>query len=293
MQRIRNFWNGFKNFAIIFSFIMNFVLLVALLIVVQQIFLIKNGIAEPLIDGLHKNFVGLDEAVIIRTVPVDDEITIDFPLLINQGTVVTLNEAVPLSASATFALPGGGGTINGAVSLDLPVGLELPVQLNLPVQVTQDIPVVLDVGVEIPLNETQLHQPFVNLRNLFEPFVRSLDNLPEEWEETPNFAIDVVQGEVDLLRETEDSSDPWDPAVDLPQPTSEDSTGAPPESDAQTDEDQTSEDDNNQEPDPQAQDLPNVGVGGAEPEVAPPSPTRDPSLPTPTTVPLQPRDNEG
>jgi hypothetical protein len=209
MQMIRNFWTAFRNFATLFSFIINFVLILVLLGVVQQIYMIKNGIAEPLIDGLHSNFVGLDEATIITTIPVDDTITIDFDLTIDQETTVVLTEAVPLSANAAFALPGGGGTINGTVNLNLPIGLALPVQLNMTVPVVQDIPISLSVPVNIPLNQTQLHQPFVNLRDLFDPFVRALDNLPSSWEETPDFAIDATQGEVDILQETEGSRNPW------------------------------------------------------------------------------------
>src|SRR5512138_1056934 len=113
MQQFRVWWNSFKTVAILFSFIMNLILLVVLLIVVMQIFKIKNGIAEPLVDGLHKNFVGLDEAVIIRTIQVDDSIPVVFDLPLNQSTNVVLTSDVPLAANATFTLPGGGGNING------------------------------------------------------------------------------------------------------------------------------------------------------------------------------------
>ena len=187
MQRIRGFWNAFRNFAILFSFITNFVLIVVLLVVVREIFLIKNGIAEPLIDGLHANFVGLDTATIDTTIPVNDTIDIGFTLPINQETTVVLTEAVPLSANTSFNL-GEFGSINGTVSLNLPVGLALPVQLSMDVPVSATIPIALDVAVQIPLKDTQLHQPFVNLRDLFEPFVRALDNLPDDWNEVPDFA---------------------------------------------------------------------------------------------------------
>lgn len=207
MQRIRDFWNATRNFMIIFSFIMNFVLLLLLLLVGQQLFMIKNGIAEPLIDGLHSNFVGMDEAEINTVIPVEDEITIDFVLPIDQQTTVVLTEPVPLVANTNFDL--GGQSLNGTVSLNLPIGLQLPVQLNMNVPVNQQIPIALNVDVNIPLKETELHQPFVNLRNLFDPFVRVLDNLPSNWGETPDFAVDAVQGDVNVWAETEGSRNPW------------------------------------------------------------------------------------
>jgi hypothetical protein len=90
----------------------------------------------------------------------------------------------------------------------------------------------LPVDVQIPLNETQLHQPFVNLRDLLEPYVRILDNLPGDWSDVPDFVIDAIQGEgVYLLSPTEDSQNPWPgPAgrkTEAP-PTTEDTGGAEP-----------------------------------------------------------------
>jgi hypothetical protein len=117
---------------------------------------------------------------------------------------------VPIAASATFTLPGGGGVINGRVDIVLPKDLVLPVQLNMIVPVDTDIPVNLPVAVAIPLNETQLHTPFQNLRDLLEPYVRVLDNLPDNWGDVPDFLIDAIQGEgVNLVSPTEDSQHPW------------------------------------------------------------------------------------
>jgi hypothetical protein len=210
MHKFRVWWNGFKTVALLISFTVNMVLLIVLLLVLMQIFQIKNGIVEPLVDGLHRNFVGLDEAVIMRTINVDDEIPVQFDLPLNQSTNVVLTGDVPIAASATFTLPGGGGMINGRVDIVLPKGLILPVQLDMTVPVDTTIPINLPVEVSIPLNETQLHAPFDNLRNLLEPYVRVLDNLPGSWDEVPDFTIDAIQGEgVNLVSPTTDSEDPW------------------------------------------------------------------------------------
>ncbi len=210
MRHIRVWWNAFKTVALLISFITNMVLLLVLLILLMQIFQIKNGILEPLIDGLHRNFVGMDQAVIERTINVEDEIPVQFNLPLNQQTNVVLTADVPIAASATFTLPGGGGVINGRVDIVLPQGLILPVQLDMMVPVDTTIPIELPVGVAIPLNETDLHAPFVNLRDLLEAYVRVLDNLPGSWGEVPDYLLDAIQGEAGyLLEPTEDSENPW------------------------------------------------------------------------------------
>jgi hypothetical protein len=220
MQRFRVWWNSFKTVAILFSFTMNLITLIVLLLVLMQVFQIKNGILEPLVDGLHKNFVGLDEAVIIRTIKVEDEIPVTFDLPLAQETVVVLTEDVAIDPppSVTVTLPSGGGVINGRVNITLPKGLELPVRLDMTVPVDTSIPVNLPVDVQIPLNETQLHYPFANMRNLLEPYVRLMDHLPDDWNEVPDFTIDAIQGEgVNLVSPSDESVDPW-PGTPTPTP---------------------------------------------------------------------------
>ena len=210
MHKFRVWWNSFKTVALLISFITNMILIVVLLIVLMQLFQIKNGILEPLIDGLHTNFVGMDEAVIERTIHVEDEIPVVFDLPLNQQTNVMLTQDVPIAANASFTLPGGGGVINGRVDIVLPKDLVLPVQLNMIVPVNTTIPISLPVDVSIPLKETQLHTPFVNLRNLLEPYVRLLDHLPGGWDEVGDFIIDAAQGEGEnLFSPTEGSKNPW------------------------------------------------------------------------------------
>jgi hypothetical protein len=210
MQRTREFWNAFRNFAILFSFIMNFVLLVILLFVVLLIFQIKNGIAEPLLQGLHSNFVGLNEAKIETEVQVNDTIPIDFDLPVSDSTDVYLTEEVVIeNVPAFFAIEGGGGTIRGTVDIRLPAETRLPIRLSLLVPVEQTIPVTLNVPVNIPLSETQLTEPFTNLRDLLEPYVRIVDNLPDNWSDVPGFAGDAMSGDVNLLGSTDYTRRPW------------------------------------------------------------------------------------
>ncbi len=210
MQVLKSFWGSFKTFAILFSFIVNLVLVIVLLVVGSLIFQIKNGIAEPLIDGLYSSFVGLDKATIDRVIPVRETIPVRFILPLEQNTNVVLTSDVPLRANASFNLPGGGGTINGTVSLNLPAGMLLPVTLDLDVPVDTMLPISLDVRAVIPLEETQLHDAFQNLRGLLEPFVRILDNLPSNSQQGMDFLSAVLAGRgPDLLAPTRGSQYPW------------------------------------------------------------------------------------
>lgn len=177
-------WQAFKTFAIIFSFTINFVLILVLLAAAPIILPIVNDIAKPIVGGLSDSFVEMKDASIIRTIPVNDEIPIEFTLPLEETTNVVLSEAVPLNnLPAQFILPSAGGSINGQVSIELPKGLILPVELSLEVPVEQTIPISLDVQVEIPLDETELGSPFGTLQSLFQPLDKLLNGLPSSNEE--------------------------------------------------------------------------------------------------------------
>jgi hypothetical protein len=221
MVRIKGLWNTFKTIAILFSFIVNFVVILVLLFVVLLIFQIKNGIAQPLINGLYSSFAGLDQAKIVTTINVDDTINVkdiipvrlDIPL--QQETNVVLTREVPLRVPASFTLRDG-TTLNGTVSIALPAGLSLPVALDLHVPVDSTlpidikVPVHLKVPVNIALSETQLHDPFANLQLLFDPFVRLLGNLPSEWDQVFPFIANIMSGKApNLMASNKYIDNPW------------------------------------------------------------------------------------
>lgn len=177
-------WQAFKTFAIIFSFVMNLVLLLVLLIAAPLLLPIVNQIVAPLVGGLNQSFVDMSSATISRTIQVEDKMPINFTLPLNTETSVTLTDDVPLqNVPTTFNLPGGGGTINGSVSLTLPRGVSLPVQLDLDVPVDQEIDVALAVDVDIPLQETELGTPFTRLEALFGPLDNLVRGLPDSSED--------------------------------------------------------------------------------------------------------------
>ncbi|NDJ78432.1 MAG: hypothetical protein GYB65_19455 [Chloroflexi bacterium] len=238
MQRLRLWWNAFKTVAILFSFTMNLVLLIVLLLLAMQVFQIKNGIVEPLVDGAHRNTVGMDEAVIVTTFKIEDQIPVEFEVPLDQPTTASLTEAVFIDPPPTVIITGdaevnaGEWRIEGEMQLTLPEGLELPVNLNMTMPVEDTIEVNTPVKVAIPVNETELHYPYDNLRALLEPYVRILDHLPDSWDDMPDFTVDAIQGDgVNLVSPSADSVDPWPgpptatPAATTPADEANDSSG--------------------------------------------------------------------
>lgn len=190
-----NLWEAFKNFAIVFSFLVNLVLVIVVAGLLVYVFDIKRGVAEPLLGGLYNGFVQMDEAHIKTTIPVNttiavhDKVTADFTLPLQQTTNVVLAEST-LITGASVTINGGILQLNNApTTIVLPKGTVLPVILDLQVPVKQDIPVNLNipvsipVDVDIPLQQTELHAPFANLRDLFAPYYLLVLRLPDSWGE--------------------------------------------------------------------------------------------------------------
>lgn len=194
-KKSRKPWEAFKNFAIVFSFIVNFVLILVLLFVAPLIIPIVADIAVPIVGGLNESFVDMEKASILQTIRVSDTIPISFILPLRETTVVTLTDSVILGSVPTqFSLPGGGGAIYGAVTLSLPAGLALPVALNVDVPVDQIVPVQLDVNVDIPLNQTELGKPFNQLKDLFGPIDGLLRDLPSSNSELGDRVKSAITG---------------------------------------------------------------------------------------------------
>ena len=210
MRVLRAIGKFFWRFMVIFSFIVNIVLVVVLLILGVLLFDIKNNVAEPLVGGLHSSFVGLNEATIDWTIPVRDTVPVNLDIPLETNTTVTLTQAVPLTVTANIVAPGL-TVSNAQVTLELPQGLDLPVALDLDVAVRDELPVSLDVRAVIPLEGTQLNDVAQNLQLLFEPFARALNSpdLPENWGDVPNFVSDAVGGDINLLEENDYSRNPW------------------------------------------------------------------------------------
>lgn len=216
---MRRFGRFFWRFMVIFSFLVNFILVLVLAGAVLFIFDIKQNIADPLIGGLHSTAAGLNEATIDWTIPVRDNLGIDLLVPINANTitsrvdqirgepvegipgetVVTLTRDVPLQIFGAFINSNDLTLRNATVNIVLPAGTELPVALDLEVGLQTEIPVDLDVRAVIPLAETQLTDPIQTLGLLFEPLAVGLHNLPSNWGEAGTFVTKLFSGELNLL----------------------------------------------------------------------------------------------
>jgi hypothetical protein len=217
-SRPRRFlWQGqvgpaFWTVASILSLIVNVILIAIILTLLTQIFAIKKLVGDELVGGLYENFVKMDQAHIRTTIQVNDTIQVKdqiqvkdtivvedtmpvvFTLPLNQETTVILTRDTPVN-DATVYLNGSpvttdlvlrqGTKLNIRLNMDVPVNQTIPVKLNVPVDlhvpVNLTVPVALTVPVDIPLAETELHEPFVGLQNVVAPYHKMLQDLPGSW----------------------------------------------------------------------------------------------------------------
>ncbi len=213
MERVKRFWSAFKDTAIVFSFVVNLILVIVLLVLVTQLLTIKKGIAEPLVYGLDKSFASLGNATISTTIPIRQQLPVKFDLPVrfdtpakfdlpvmftlplNQETTVTTLTPTHISTKVNLSL-GAFGRINAPVDLDLPSGTPLRVRLsmNIPVSTTvavnqmipvsttvsvnQMIPVVFDQSAQIKLGPSGLSPVVTQLRGIVKPYVVILQSLP-------------------------------------------------------------------------------------------------------------------
>lgn len=168
----------------ILSLIVNVVLIALLLSLGRQLFTLKRLVQDQVLGGLYENFVLMDQAHIRTVIPVNTTVSARFDLPLRTNTIVTLTEATTLENARVARLSTGGLTIvNAPATIVLAEGTQLPVALDLVVPVDQQIPVSLNVNVDIPLSQTELHQPFVGLQEVVRPYYLMMEDLPDGWAE--------------------------------------------------------------------------------------------------------------
>jgi len=176
------FLPAFWTVASVMSFAVNIVLLIILAVVIQNfssVGLTVTGIGSHLLGGLYENFVKMDQAHIKTQIPVSQEIPVQFSLNVTGPTNVVLTQDVAITG-ALVTINSDVLNINRArANIVLPQGTILPISVeNLVVPVDQKVLAELNVGVDIPLNQTELHEPFVGLRQVVEPFYCLLEPCP-------------------------------------------------------------------------------------------------------------------
>jgi hypothetical protein len=163
------------------SLVVNIFLICLLVAVASQLFSLRQLLMDQLVGGLYGNFILMDRARIQTTIPVNTEVIAKFDLPLDTDTTVTLTEDVSIQGASVTLLTGGLTILNAPTNIILPKGTRLPVHLKLSVPVNEKIPVNLEVKVDIPLNQTDLHYPFVGLQQVVSPYYYLLYRMPDSW----------------------------------------------------------------------------------------------------------------
>ncbi len=168
------FLPAFWTIASLMSITVNIILIIILLILFQMLGVIQgtaNDKISGLLGGLYMNFVKMDQASIQTSIHVEKEIPVNFNLNVSGPTNVTLSQPVTINGALVTVQTGGLNIVNAQARIVLPQGTLLPINIEgLAVPVNQSVLAVLDVPVNIPLNQTQLHEPFVGLQKVVEPW---------------------------------------------------------------------------------------------------------------------------
>ncbi|HSG45613.1 MAG TPA: hypothetical protein VLA72_20900 [Anaerolineales bacterium] len=165
----------FWTIASVISMLVNIGVVIALIVVVrllggtQAALDFAQSQADGLLGGLHQNFVKMDEASIKTQIPVSANIPLNITVPVKATTQITLAEAAVIR-NAQVIINTGSLDINANATVTLPANTPLTVNLDFPLQVTDTIPVNLVVDVNIPLKDTELHEPFVGLQKVVEPY---------------------------------------------------------------------------------------------------------------------------
>jgi hypothetical protein len=213
VERAKGFWSRIREFAIVFSFVVNVILVLVVLVLLTQVLTIKDQIVGPLVYGLDESFASLGDATISTTIPIRQQLPVKFNLPIrfdtpakfnlpvmfmlplNQETTVTTLTPTPINTTVNLSL-GQFGRINAPISLNLPPGTPLRIRLNMnipvsttvavnqmipvstTVSVNQMIPVVFDQSAQIKLGPSGLSPVVAKLRGVVKPYVVIMRSLP-------------------------------------------------------------------------------------------------------------------
>jgi hypothetical protein len=131
-----------------------------------------TGQSSGILGGLYSNFQAMDQATIRSNIPVDASIPLDIMVPVNNAGAAITMVGAPAEFDAHVVINTGVLKINAPARVTL-LRSVTPLNINLQglvVPVQTSVPVHLDVPVNIPLNQTELHQPFVGLQEVVKPW---------------------------------------------------------------------------------------------------------------------------
>jgi hypothetical protein len=163
------------------SIVLNVILISVLVLVGRQLFAIKQLVQRDVLGGLYYNFLLMDQADIETTILVEERVPVQFDLPVQTNTRVILTQDTTIRGARVTLNTGGLNIVNAPTDIVLPANTVLPIALDIIVPVNTTIPITLNVPVSIPLNETELHTPFVGLQDVIAPFYLYMRQLPDSW----------------------------------------------------------------------------------------------------------------
>lgn len=181
-HRSEGYFPTFWTLTAIISLVINIFLIFIVIVLFSQILTIKSTLDAGLLTPLVENINQMDAARIQTTVNLDTNVPARFDLLVDTDTTVRLTQDTAVD-NANVDINNGAFTLNAPADIILPSGTNLPIHLSISIPVDQKIPITLTVPVDIPLNQTGIHTPMVNLRDAIVPFRELLSKIPGSWEE--------------------------------------------------------------------------------------------------------------
>ncbi len=131
-----------------------------------------TGQSTGVLGGLYSNFQAMDQATIRSNIPVDASIPLNIMVPVNNAGATITMVGAPAEFDAHVVINTGVLKINAPARVTL-LRSVTPLNINLQglvVPVQTSVPVHLDVPVNIPLRDTELHQPFVGLQEVVKPW---------------------------------------------------------------------------------------------------------------------------
>ena len=162
------FWTIASALSLLFNVVLCLVIL-GLLSMRGTIQQAVTGQSSSVLGGLFSNFQAMDQATIKSNVKVDSSIPLNLMVPVQTRTTIMLAEAATIR-SPRVLIRTGGLTLDAPAMVTLPANQPLVVDLNFMLPVQTSVPVQLDVPVNIPLNQTELHGPFVGLQEVVRPW---------------------------------------------------------------------------------------------------------------------------
>lgn len=163
---------AFWTVASVISMLVNVVLIAVLLVALRMLGTIQLTADDQfsgMLGGLYHNFVKMDQATIAANIPVTADIPLNIVVPVQTTTRIFLAESVVIP-NAHVRITTGTVNIDADAEVTLPANTPLNVRLDFPLPVQNTIPISLNVPVNIPLSQTQLHEPFVGLQQVVKPY---------------------------------------------------------------------------------------------------------------------------